>query len=448
MASSRHTTADLAKVVYARLAKTRAKLPNVQVLETLFETLFYASLQTDEGRPIVLHALFIDPLDPDPAPPERIVKDRWGYVRLAEPIAFDSSSVAKIAMATDPKSSSLAIYPDAADELSIWGLVDQQHRFHRYLTLENTSGAERPGIFEVTVLGPGILVVTSDYVRIAELRVDKLGGPQLNVFWEGAVHAKLRRGIGHLLSTVRAQIPADIYTARDHWDLSLTDRWIATLQRLVLRVQGFRHGGALLITPDNKGDGLMKKYPIHYERIRGALESLSVAEILATNASDNIGSILDKDGFAIRADLYLDESVNNTDAEEAESELDGALWFTAVLSRVDGLVVLSPNLDVLGFGAEITIKEQPNQVWMASRCDAEIDGLAPLSWDRFGTRHRSMMRYCANQPESVGIVVSQDGAVRVMTVVDSRLVIWENPQLQTDHREFLADESQVVHTTA
>lgn len=440
MSSDRCTAADLAKAVYTRLAQTRAKLPNVQVIESLFENLFYASLHTEEGRPIVLHAVLIDPANSDPTPPERIVKDRWRHIWLAEPIALDPSSITKIAMATDPKSSSLAVYPDAENELWIWGLVDQQHRFHSYVTQETESGPERPGIIEVSVLGPGILVVSADYVQIAELRVDKLVGPQLNVFWEGAVHAKLRHGIDELLATVRTKIPADVYAARDHWEGSLTSNWISTLQRLVLRVRGFRHGGALLITPDRNCEGLARSYPIHYERIRGALESLSVAAILGTDASDNIFDIMDKGGCTIPVDLYLDESVNNTETKDAKSELDGALWFTAVLSRVDGLVVLSPNLDVLGFGAEITITEQPGQVWVASECDADANSLAPFNWERFGTRHRSMMRYCASQPASVGIVVSQDGAIRVMTMIDSRLVIWENPLLQAKHSELMIDE--------
>lgn len=440
MSSDRCTAADLAIAVYTRLAQTRAKLPNVQVIESLFENLFYASLHTEEGRPIVLHAVLIDPANPDPTPPERIVRDRWRHIRLAEPIALDPSSITKIAMATDPKSSSLAIYPDAENELWIWGLIDQQHRFHSYVTQETESGPERPGIVEVSVRGPGILVVSADYVQIAELRVDKLVGPQLNVFWEGAVHAKLRHGIDELLASVRAKIPADVYAARDHWEGSLTSNWISTLQRLVLRVRGFRHGGALLMTPDRSCEGLARTYPIHYERIRGALESLSVATILATDASDNIFEFMDEGKRRIPVDLYLDESVNNTETEDAKSELDGALWFTAVLSRVDGLVVLTPNLDILGFGAEITITEQPDKVWVASECDADENSIAPFNWERFGTRHRSMMRYCASQPASVGIVVSQDGAIRVMTMVDSRLVIWENPLLQAEHSGFMTGE--------
>lgn len=429
IALNRQTTADLAKAVLEHFKQSQVILPDVQVVEALFENLFYSSLHTEEGQPIVLHAVLIDPANPDPTPPGRIVKDSWNYISLAEPVAFEPTSITKIAMASDPKSSSLAVYPDKENKLWIWGLIDQQHCVHRYLTHEVESGARRPGIIEVSILGPGILSVSENYVRIAELQVDKLIGPQLDVFSKGIIHAKLRFGINPFLNSVRAQVPPEIYMDRDHWDDSLTYYWIKAIQRLVIRISGFHHGGALLITPEKNLDSLSITYPIQYKRIRGALESLSVTRILATNASDNINDIYEEKGSMIPYDQYLEESVNNTDTRGAKSELDGALWFTSVLSRVDGLVVLSPKLDVLGFGAEIIAKEQPDKVWVASDCDG--NKLTPFDWKQFGTRHRSMMRYCASIPESIGIVVSQDGAIRVMTMIESRLVIWKNPLLNS-----------------
>lgn len=431
MSLNRQTTADLAKAV---LKQTQTELPSEQVLKNLFDSLFYASLHTEEGQPIILHAVLIDPDNPDPTPPEIIVNDRWSYIRLAEPLAFEPTSISKIAMASDPKSTSLAVYPDKENNLWIWGLIDQQHRVHRYVTREVEEGAERPGLIEVSISGIGILSVSQNYLRIAELQIDKLIGPQLNVFTKGVIHAKLRHGIDDFLTSIRNQIPTDIYTNRDHWDSSLTSEWIRALQRLVIRMNGFHHGGALVITPENNLDGLSITYPILYKRIHSSLESLSITEILATNASDNIYDIWgNRKGSTISIDQYLEESVNNAKTKDSKNELDGALWFTSILSRVDGLVVLSPKLDVLGFGAEIVTKEQPDKVWVASDCDGTVDKLIPFNWEQFGTRHRSMMRYCASIPESIGIVVSQDGAIRIMSMIDSRLVIWENPLLQVNH---------------
>lgn len=129
-------------------------------------------------------------------------------------------------------------------------------------------------------------------------------------------------------------------------------------------------------------------------------------------------------------DLYFDETIFNGDLENSRSELDGTLWFISLLSRVDGLVLMGPTLDVKGFGVEITVREEPKLIYAASNRSATKGGLRKVDYNHYGTRHRSMMRYCATVPGSIGFVVSQDGDVRIMTNVGRRLVVWENIKLQ------------------
>jgi hypothetical protein len=46
-------------------------------------------------------------------------------------------------------------------------------------------------------------------------------------------------------------------------------------------------------------------------------------------------------------------------------------------------------------------------------------------------RHRSMIRYCASNEDSVGFVVSQDGDVRAITAVKNHVVVWENVRIHS-----------------
>ena len=46
--------------------------------------------------------------------------------------------------------------------------------------------------------------------------------------------------------------------------------------------------------------------------------------------------------------LHLDETVTKTELEDIDSELDGAIWFISLLTRVDGLVLMTPDLGVRG----------------------------------------------------------------------------------------------------
>ena len=112
--------------------------------------------------------------------------------------------------------------------------------------------------------------------------------------------------------------------------------------------------------------------------------------------------------------LHLRESVERTRSADIASEIDGAIWFVSLLTRVDGLVVMDMNLEVREFGVVITADDPPAEVYRAS--DPAGVELEPMEYDHYGTRHRSMMRYCSGVPGSVGFVISQDGEVRVMTV--------------------------------
>jgi len=129
-------------------------------------------------------------------------------------------------------------------------------------------------------------------------------------------------------------------------------------------------------------------------------------------------------------DLYLNEGVEGNDAEESNLELNGALWFVSLLSRVDGLVLLRPDLTVSGFGVEITCTQEPTEVFIAR--DVGATRLSRQSYEHYGTRHRSMFRYCSLVPASIGFVISQDGEVRAVTRLEDRIVMWEDIQLRMD----------------
>ena len=100
----------------------------------------------------------------------------------------------------------------------------------------------------------------------------------------------------------------------------------------------------------------------------------------------------------------------------------------SLLSRVDGLVQLAPDLGVHAFGVEITTSDEPSTVVRAQ--DNLATDVTPFEFDHFGTRHRSMMRYCNAHPEAVGFVISQDRKIRAMCKVDGNLVVWDRVKLQ------------------
>jgi hypothetical protein len=127
--------------------------------------------------------------------------------------------------------------------------------------------------------------------------------------------------------------------------------------------------------------------------------------------------------------LYLDESVSGNQLRDTNDELTGCVRFLASLSRVDGLIWLDFRLRLKAFGVEITVRDEPDRVVLAQ--NSRATETKKLNLNQFGTRHRSMLRYCAANPNSMGFVVSQDGDVRAITQSDNRVVLWDNVRIQS-----------------
>jgi hypothetical protein len=425
-----HSPRDLAELTHAELTRLGRNCPDADVLTTLFETMFFASLQTEEGRAITFDITYLDPANPDPDPPERAPSDRWSLVSLKEPIALSVRNLAKIAMASDPRTSSFAVHSANDGELLVWALIDQVNQYHAFVHYDRSSGPERPGIFQAAAVGPAQLNVRVQYEVLGELRAHELKRQLGAPLAYGAIRAALQPGIDAFLDDVRSGC-GDAYARRDHWDRSFSSDWIEAVARLLLRMRDLRHGGAVLITPDCSFSGLQQKYGVVYGRLADALRRASIVTVAKTNASDLIHEdYLDSDSLEMPVNLYLDEAVNENELNDILSELDGAIWFISLLSRVDGLVLMDRDLRVHGFGTTITVESEPAQVFLAGDDLASGEHLIEIDYSSYGTRHRSMMRYCQEIRGAVGFVVSQDGDVRAVTHMSGHLIVFDGLQLQ------------------
>lgn len=440
MMTSRHKgPADLAQAVAKELKKRRLQDLPMTVLKELFDTLYFASLRTEESQTIACYIVYIDPDNPDPKPPARVVKDRWSYVPLDERIPFTTASLVKIAKASDPRTSSFAVYHGRKGNIFIWGLVDQGNRYHEFINFNVNSGPERPGLFQASILGVGHLAAYYGYDRIAELQVNKLVLESHDVLRRGVVSEILRPGIDRLVARIKSEEVDKVDELYPEWIKRVHDDYIETICRLILRIRNYRHGGSLLFSPNSMYDRLNIKYQLHYDRLRSALCHIGVEQNNLTISDDFIYYLMDdQDADTIPMDTYLDSRVAENELHDSRSELDGAIWFVSLLSRVDGLVLLTFDLEVMGFGVEILEQSPPPQVLLSTTASARRHSMRTTDYQAFGTRHRSMMRYCYAVPGSLGFVVSQDGDIRAMTRLGDDLVIWDSIRLQFD--QFIAQK--------
>src|SRR5262249_7412929 len=89
-------------------------------------------------------------------------------------------------------------------------------------------------------------------------------------------------------------------------------------------------------------------------------------------------------------------------------------------------ILLDDSLRVHGFGVVIQVENDLSSVHLAGDALASPANLIETNCKQYGTRHRSVMRYCKANPGALGFVGSQDGDIRAIACVDSRIVMWDD----------------------
>src|ERR1700722_14041384 len=109
------SVSDLARAVDRRLQRDRIASLGVHKLRALFEVVYFASLKTEEGKPLQVRVALIDPTNPDPEKPPVRMLSRWTITRLSPQLPLTVANLTKLCKAADPWSSCLAVYHNSSD---------------------------------------------------------------------------------------------------------------------------------------------------------------------------------------------------------------------------------------------------------------------------------------------------------------------------------------------
>lgn len=421
---------DIALKTYSELKKRRVVPPKKSVLINLFEILYFTSLKTEEADHVTFDIVYLNPEYIDSNRPGKIHRDHWEFIALKDPIPLRIASLVKVAKATDFRSSALVVCDKDSLGLCICGFIDQRHGPYNFLHHHADSGDPHPGVFHASIRGLGRIIVSVGLDKIVEFNVNTLYGSTKDIFLcNGPIKNILNEGISLYLSRVRKNLPENIDK-----NLVLTSylkyKWISVILRLLMRVQDFGHGGSILITPDKSFSGINLKYEMLYSRLKSSLED-GGGLIYKNVYYDQL--IWDEDyGYVsdnISMELHLDIVINDENIRAYNKEIDDAICFVSLLTRVDGVVLMNEELEVQGFGAEVTYSDIPLAVYNSKTINPSDKSLLRIDYNHFGTRHRSIMRYCHKVPGSIGFVVSQDGELRAITKVGDNVVVWDNINL-------------------
>jgi hypothetical protein len=210
--------------------------------------------------------------------------------------------------------------------------------------------------------------------------------------------------------------------------------WVTSIARLCIGLRLRGTGGAFLLSPKPIKHMLQVKHAFPYAR-------LSDACILSVLDQEHLWDVkrqqreLTNEEGSVPAGLMREVWLAETDAKDREEESTGAVKLVTSLAAVDGLVLMTPTLSVAGFGVKIGSAPNVTTVYDGYGFSRRGTRARKIDPSKFGTRHGSMLRYCAQDRKALGIVVSQDGYVRLIMSVRNSLLFWDNLKL-LNHQDF------------
>jgi hypothetical protein len=419
--------ADLAEQVVARWytfvsrhERPAPPLPSPEDLRHILETAFLASLTREEGREL----RFVLCCAPGIDVPRDGTSEAVSVIPLTTPRPLTVEAIRSIAPAASPTNAAILVRCPAGagpvGQVEIAGILNVGSNLARARSGRSFYHRPAPYALVIDVRDLGEMHVYRGGIKLAALKGGRLHD---QLAFSGLeflpVSPMLTKGIEALRPRLRRP-PHE--PERETSDFEWTSL-LNTLLCIVNGVQEHEHGGTLLLVTPGAERGL----PVR--------NKYDIAERTSLVADCFVGFVNSRHELeeAQRAAAADDESeagavphLRNA-TYVAEEDLADAADLAARLTAVDGALVLTTDLRVLGFGAEIAL-DASTQVQAF-----EVDGAVrrPDRWpavdaESFGMRHRSALRFVAVTDDAAAFVVSQDGTVSFFWRQDGRVLIKRN----------------------
>ena len=392
--------------------------PAIATLARALSVCYQATLLREEGRPVTFRLALSEPeaFDLAAGPPSGLHR-----LVLSRPLPLDQHELRRLAPAVE-FSRSLIGATATGGEPRIWGVIHSGPQWLQSVRGGRQTEQSIPPVLIVTATGPGRLLVTAGAVTLAELRNGALSGRAVDVFEAQWLHERLS-AVGRL---THARHRRHREKAGGSWaEIHSTFGAVLAghvLRRIVATIRAAQHGGTLIIVPSGRvvellSDGryMRVKYGFTDEESRRRILTL-MGHIMDELSRDEVG------GKAVGWSTY--EASRSQQLRQMDEALFEVAHLVADLTRVDGTVIMTDCLEVLGFGVEIA-GELPEVLRVARAHDLEGAEREWVRTDRVGTRHRSAYRLCQAVRDALALVVSQDGSLRFIRWHDDGVTYWE-----------------------
>lgn len=347
-------------------------------IESLVEVLFFASLLREEGHDLTFNVVYPGLFEAaHPTPERQHGWAPWHAIDFATPDLFTPSNVAKHALLAHSDSEYLIVHA-MDDTLKITGVGHQ---------------ADLPWF--------GDRLLTARVVHAGSIRFF-YGSKEILSYSSGAVEsifpwpfaAPLRA-----LNDVTAALGAMTELAADKREFAS-----AALNMLSTELIRRRHGGIIAVLSQ---DDLQKNSTFGAQRLTSPLD-FGATFAKSWEASTVNGN---KEEPAEDEKLY---------AQDASLSCARALGFIGGMTTVDGAVLATPALSVVGFRAKL-----PAPDWIPKVMRRTADGtLEHMDMTLTGMRHRSAACFVGETPGRIVLIRSADGPAAAMFQDDGGEVIY------------------------
>ncbi len=401
---------DLARAV-ATCWNHEERLPPLSRLTELLSCCYQASLLTEELHKVTFRLILVEPDESQLAPP-------WGHLCLAfdEPRPLHPGVLAKLSPVVEASSSLLGVRLGETG-FEIWGLVNSGSRWasHQY---SRRFPAEPPaGSLAVSVTAPGCLSVYDGGKLLVHLSggTVRMPGPQvLASHWLQEMFLNIRHELEEIQASNSQSVEIDPKIFR-----TMTQ---TTLRRALdhLRLSG--HGGILLIVPTEKTE--LFSAPNPYVNLNYRFADSGPRRLyreLLIRLIRRLDDLFPEASRISWADYRACQDAQMSELDEAFENFSHTL---AGLLSMDGAVIMTQRLELLGFGAEIA-GNLPPVLQVQAALDVEAEETRSEETAGVGTRHRSVYRLCAQLPWLLGLVQSQDGRIRMVKQHRDQVTYWD-----------------------
>lgn len=400
------------------------RLPDFDVLEELVSTCYQVSQMREEARGLRFRVMLTEPeaIDLDGSG----VRQGLFTLSFSEPRPYNEYELLKLGPSVDYNNSLIGVRYRHGEGLQIWGLIHSGSKWMHVIHGGSKQATPLPKALGVNVVGSGRLIVCRGLDILAQLSGGNIISPSTNVFKSEWVARRFSR-VKSIIERLHEQNPNYNHHEWAHIDSAfIPTLYMQFFKHLISTVRRSGHGGTIISFPadmdelvahDNPYIHLKYRFAEGYARNQLRETVLQIMEVLAKNC----GAMHGPDYTAGWNDYV---SLQTEELGQLDERVFKFARFIARLTGVDGAVVTTEGLDLLGFGGIIQgTMEMGGSV--AQALDPEGTRRQVELVESVGTRHRSLYYLCNKLQDVLGIVVSQDAKAQVVNWSKDMVTCWD-----------------------